>query len=71
MNTLIQALPTKPSRNEELKLACPTLAGTIRATLVNPAVDRFSDDDTEFLKFHGIYRHLQLAFEMRYVENPA
>ena len=56
MNTLIQALPTKPSRNEELKLACPTLAGTIRATMVNPAVDRFSDDDTEFLKFHGIYQ---------------
>jgi len=56
MTTLIQALPAKPSRNEELKRACPTLAGTIRATLANPAVDRFSDDDSEFLKFHGIYQ---------------
>src|SRR5271166_4580613 len=48
--------PAKPSRNEGLKENCPTLAGTIVATLANPAVDRFSDDDYEFLKFHGIYQ---------------
>lgn len=53
------ATPTpnaKPSRNEGLKESCPTLAGTIGPTLANPAVDRFSDDDYEFLKFHGIYQ---------------
>src|ERR1700761_1462805 len=48
--------PVKLSRNEGLKEASPTLAGTIGATLANPAVDRFTDDDYEFLKFHGIYQ---------------
>src|SRR5882762_8927583 len=48
--------PAKLSRNEGLKEACPTLSGNIGATLANPAVDRFSDDDYEFLKFHGIYQ---------------
>src|SRR5580698_9923002 len=46
----------KHSRNEGLKTHSPTLAGNIAATLANPAVDRFSDDDYEFLKFHGIYQ---------------
>src|SRR5271165_67400 len=46
----------KLTRNEGLKAASPTLAGTISATLANTAVDRFSDDDYEFLKFHGIYQ---------------
>src|SRR2546421_2846294 len=50
------AAPAKPSRNEGLKENSPTLAGTIGATLANPAVDRFSDEDYEFLKFHGIYQ---------------
>ncbi|MDB6016253.1 MAG: nitrite and sulphite reductase 4Fe-4S region [Pedosphaera sp.] len=50
------AAPAKPSRNEGLKDNCPTLAGTIGTTLANTAVDRFSDDDYEFLKFHGIYQ---------------
>ena len=45
-----------PSRNELLKQRCPTLAGTIHQTLLDPAKDRFSDDDYEFLKFHGIYQ---------------
>jgi len=44
------------TRNEELKSACPTLAGTIAATLADPAQDHFSQDDYEFLKFHGIYQ---------------
>src|ERR1700757_2894819 len=48
--------PAKPSRNEGLKENCPTLAGTIAPTLANTAVDRFTDDDYEFLKFHGIYQ---------------
>src|ERR1700728_1089808 len=46
----------KLTRNEGLKEASPTLSGTIAATLANTAVDRFSDDDYEFLKFHGIYQ---------------
>jgi sulfite reductase (NADPH) hemoprotein beta-component len=50
------AEPAKPTRNEGLKENCPTLAGTIAPTLANPAVDRFTDDDYEFLKFHGIYQ---------------
>jgi sulfite reductase (NADPH) hemoprotein beta-component len=44
------------SHNELLKEASPTLAGTIAATLADPAADRFSDDDNQFLKFHGIYQ---------------
>jgi sulfite reductase (NADPH) hemoprotein beta-component len=48
--------PAKLTRNEGLKEASPTLAGTIAATLANNSVDRFSDDDYEFLKFHGIYQ---------------
>src|SRR5258708_17635544 len=50
------AAPAKPTRNEVLKDNSPTLAATIGATLANPAVDRFSDDDYEFLKFHDIYQ---------------
>jgi sulfite reductase (NADPH) hemoprotein beta-component len=45
-----------PTRNEGLKSAIPTLAGNIAATLADPAAERFSDDDYEFLKFHGIYQ---------------
>src|SRR5579872_2966960 len=48
--------PAKLSRNEGLKESCPTLSGTIGATLANTSVDRFSEDDYEFLKFHGIYQ---------------
>src|SRR5580704_12988091 len=48
--------PVKLTRNEGLKEASPTLSGTICETLANTAVDRFSDDDYEFLKFHGIYQ---------------
>src|SRR5690348_3386422 len=54
---MIQNAPTaKLTRNEGLKENCPTLAGTIAPTLANAAVDRFSEDDYEFLKFHGIYQ---------------
>src|SRR5271156_6279758 len=46
----------KLTRNEGLKANCPTLSGSIGPTLADPAVERFSEDDYEFLKFHGIYQ---------------
>src|SRR6266704_3475409 len=48
--------PTKLTRNEGLKETHPLLAGTIAETLADPAAERFTDDDYEFLKFHGIYQ---------------
>src|SRR6266704_5758885 len=48
--------PIKLTRNEGLKEANPLLAGTIPQTLADKAAERFSDDDYEFLKFHGIYQ---------------
>src|SRR5882672_3741308 len=48
--------PVKLTRNEGLKEASPLLAGTIPQTLADNAVERFSEDDYEFLKFHGIYQ---------------
>src|SRR5580698_5064855 len=48
--------PAKLTRNEGLKESSPLLAGTIGATLANTALDKFSEDDYEFLKFHGIYQ---------------
>ena len=50
------AAPVKLTRNEGLKEASPLLAGTIRQTLADGAAERFSEDDYEFLKFHGIYQ---------------
>jgi sulfite reductase (NADPH) hemoprotein beta-component len=44
------------SPNELLKESSPTLAGTIAQTLADASADRFSDDDNQFLKFHGIYQ---------------
>ena len=44
------------THNEEIKEAIPTLAGTIAATLANPAAVSFSGDDNQFLKFHGCYQ---------------
>ncbi len=46
----------KLSHNEVIKEANPTLAGTITQTLTDPTLDRFCEDDTQFLKFHGIYQ---------------
>jgi sulfite reductase (NADPH) hemoprotein beta-component len=46
----------KLARNEGLKSNDPLLAGTIRQTLNDPTKDRFTEDDYEFLKFHGIYQ---------------
>ena len=44
------------SNVELLKRGDPTLGGTIAATLQDQALDRFSEDDYQFLKFHGIYQ---------------
>jgi sulfite reductase (NADPH) hemoprotein beta-component len=46
----------KPSANEFLKERNPTLAGTIATTLADPQADHFVDDDTQFLKSHGVYQ---------------
>jgi sulfite reductase (NADPH) hemoprotein beta-component len=51
-----QPAPKPLTRNEGLKENSPRLAGTIAQTLADPAAERFSDDDYEFLKFHGIYQ---------------
>src|SRR5262245_25649518 len=48
--------PVKLSRNEGLKEANPLLAGTIAEALQDAAAERFTDDDYEFLKFHGVYQ---------------
>jgi sulfite reductase (NADPH) hemoprotein beta-component len=48
--------PVKLTHNEDIKAAGPTVAGTIAATLANPDEDHFSQDDYEFLKFHGCYQ---------------
>ena len=45
-----------PTKNELLKLAIPTLAGHLAATLNDAAAICFSTDDEQFLKFHGIYQ---------------
>ena len=46
----------KLTRNEGLKENNPLLAGTIPQTLADASATRFSEDDYEFLKFHGIYQ---------------
>ncbi len=48
--------PVKLTHNEEIKAAIPTLAGTIAATIADANADHFSDDDNQFLKFHGSYQ---------------
>ncbi len=55
MNPSVTPPPSLTS-NELLKLNDPTLAGTIAETLADPAQERFSDDDEQFLKFHAIYQ---------------
>ena len=51
-----QTTAAQPTRNEHLKKLIPTLAGNIAATIADPAADRFSEDDEQFIKFHGIYQ---------------
>lgn len=47
---------SKLSRNEGLKERHPLLEGTIAQALADPTTDHFSEDDYEFLKFHGVYQ---------------
>ena len=54
MNTT--EVPAKLTHNEDIKAAIPTLAGTIAATLNDAGADHFSEDDNQFLKFHGSYQ---------------
>ncbi len=44
------------AKNELLKADKPDLSGNIRETLANPEADRFTGDDEQFIKFHGIYQ---------------
>ncbi|AOS44164.1 Sulfite reductase [NADPH] hemoprotein beta-component [Lacunisphaera limnophila] len=44
------------AKNELLKQRIPTLAGNIAATINDPALEKFSEDDEQFIKFHGIYQ---------------
>jgi sulfite reductase (NADPH) hemoprotein beta-component len=46
----------KLTRNEGLKANNTSLAGTIAQTLADANATHFSEDDYEFLKFHGIYQ---------------
>ena len=48
--------PAKLTHNEDIKAAIPTLAGAIAATLNDAGTDHFSEDDNQFLKFHGSYQ---------------
>src|SRR5437773_12020349 len=48
--------PPKVTHNETIKEAIPTLAGAIAQTLADPNIDRFSEDDVQFLKLHGTYQ---------------
>ncbi len=47
---------TKLTHNEEIKEQIPTLSGTIAATIADETADHFSEDDNQFLKFHGSYQ---------------
>jgi len=48
--------PIKLTHNEDIKAATPTLAGSIAATIADASADHFTQDDYEFLKFHGVYQ---------------
>src|SRR5579862_9912598 len=50
------AEPVKLTRSEGLKAGNPVLAGTIAQTLADSSTDHFSEDDYEFLKYHGVYQ---------------
>jgi len=49
------AAEKKLTHNEEIKAAIPTLGGMISAT-IDSGADHFSEDDNQFLKFHGSYQ---------------
>src|SRR3954469_3922858 len=53
---MISSEEPKLTRNEGLKQSFPMLGGTIAETLQDAAIDCFTQDDYEFLKFHGVYQ---------------
>ena len=53
---MITETSVRLTHNEVIKAAIPTLAGTIAATLADSGADHFSEDDNQFLKFHGSYQ---------------
>src|SRR4051812_41462451 len=53
---MIEQTAAKLTRNEGLKESNPQLTGTIHQTLNDEAVECFTQDDYEFLKFHGVYQ---------------
>src|SRR2546426_6071138 len=53
---MIATEEVKLTKNEGLKEKNPLLTGNILQTMSDPAIERFSDEDYEFLKFHGIYQ---------------
>src|SRR5689334_13675927 len=53
---MISSEPPKLTRNEGLKQASPLLTGTIAQTLQDSQAESFTQDDYEFLKFHGVYQ---------------
>ena len=72
---MIKENESKPlSHNEVLKEADPIPSGNWLSTLLNPEADRFSNDDGQFLKFHGIYqqddRDLEKDREKVHVHDP-
>jgi sulfite reductase (NADPH) hemoprotein beta-component len=54
--TTTATVAPKLTHNEVIKEANPTLAGSIAETLADPQADHFTEDDTQFLKAHGIYQ---------------
>jgi sulfite reductase (NADPH) hemoprotein beta-component len=53
---MIEQTAAKLTRNEGLKEGNPQLTGTIHQTLNDEAAQCFTQDDYEFLKFHGVYQ---------------
>ena len=56
MTMTTTAKAATPSANELLKEKDPTLGGTLAQTLTDAQSDHFTEDDLQFLKFHGIYQ---------------
>ena len=53
---ITETFAPKLSRNEGLKTGSTALSGHIHQSLNDAATDHFSEDDYEFLKFHGVYQ---------------
>ena len=51
-----------PAGVEKVKLASRQLRGTIAQTLADQGADRFSEDDYNLLKFHGVHRPRKMRF---------